>query len=134
MIGIEFRDLSSPVLLPAFTAIVDFKDFDVNALCRELSVEPVSSFLDRFNFDAVNEDEESTWYSASIALETFRSLRAHVENNSDILATEKWADTDVSRADFVNELKKCETLLEERVDSGDIFHLIVIMVIPDGVL
>ncbi len=131
MIAIEPKNGAPPKLLPAFTALQDYSPLDVNAQCRELGVAPISTFLERINFDVASEEDESSWYSPSLALSTFFALRSHLESNPDLLPEVLSSERNISRVDLLSELRECEDLFSNLVKNGAEFHLVVTILIPE---
>ena len=92
-------------------------------LCRELGVEPISSFLDRYKFDAVDGEDESTWYSAKEGAATFTALAKHISENPEDLA-------DIDKEQLKTELDEACKLLGEAAHADTQFHLVVVIMVP----
>ena len=85
MIAIELNNGTTPTFLPQFAVLSQLQSIDVNSICCELGVEPISSFLDQHKFDAEVGDDDSTWHSAKDGAKTFSALAKHVMQESDDL-------------------------------------------------
>ncbi len=124
MIAIELNNDSTPTFLPQFAALSQLHGVDVNSICRELGVEPVSSFLDKYKFDAGEGEDESTWYSAKEGARTFSALARHASRDFGGLK-----GVDLGR--LKRELDDACKVLTEAVQTNTEFHL-VIVIIPPG--
>lgn len=123
MIAIELEKESDPMFLSELAALSMQQDVDVNAICRELNVEPMSSFLDRYKFDAGDDDDTSTWYSAQDGAKTFSALAQHLPQYLD------------GRKDLDQEQLECELddaceLLAKAAGANLRFHLVVVITPP----
>lgn len=124
MLAIEVADGAKPLFLPNFSSYTISPDNDVNAMCRELGVVPISEFLDRIRFDVPEGEDDSTWYSSSDGAATFASIAKGVADNPGHLGEQ-------SRTLLIAELEEASELLAEAARNGKDFHIVVVIV-PRG--
>ena len=123
MIAIELNDGTTPKFLPQFFALSIMHGVDVNSICRELRVEPISSFADQIKFDADEGDDDSTWYSATDGARTFCALAKHALQKFDDL---KSLDPEGLKSELSD---ACELLIKAD-DANTGFHLIIAIMLP----
>jgi hypothetical protein len=109
--------------MPQFAALSQLQDVDVNVICREHKVEPISSFLDRYNFDVSEDEDPSTWYSAEDGANTFSALAKYVPKIID-----GWQGIDHEQLN--SELDAAHEILTEAARGNSRFHLVVVIVPP----
>jgi len=123
MIAIELNNGTTPTFLPLFAALSQSQNLDVNSICRELGVDPISSFLDQHKFDADEGDDDSTWYPAKDGAKTFSALAKHVLQEFDALES-------LDPEKLKNELNDACELLVNADHADTSFHLIVAIMMP----
>ena len=123
MIAIELNNGTTPTFLPQFAALSQLQSVDVNSICRELGVEPISSFLDQHKFDAEEGDDDSTWYSAKDGAKTFSALAKYVLPEIDDLKS-------LDPEGLKSELNDACELLIKADHANTNFHLIVAIMLP----
>ena len=109
--------------LPQFAALSLSTSVDVNSICHEIGVEPISSFLDQHKLDAEEGDDDSTWYSAKEGAKTFDALAKHALRAFDDL---KELDTEGLKS----ELSDASELLIKADHANTGFHLIIAIMMP----
>lgn len=106
-------------------------DKPLDALATKLGVTKLSDFYDyRELLENFGDDEEElpdpSWFDSVKGLETVKSLRQHLEQDFDEL---EWKP-DESEAHFpqtiMDDLKFCESVLEEAVAKGQKFRLLIV--------
>ena len=102
---------------------MELQDVDLNAVCRELRVEPTSSFLDRFRFDAGEDEDPSTWYSAKDGIRTFSALAKHLPQYLD-------GRHDIDPGQLRSELDDVLELLTQASQANLRFHVVVVIIPP----
>ena len=123
MIAIELDNGKKPTFLPQFAALSKLQDVDVNAICCELGVEPISSFLDQHKFDSDRGEDDSSWYSAKDGAKSFSALTKYVLEDLDDLK-----DLDPERLE--RELNDACELLNDADHANTSFHLIIVIMMP----
>jgi hypothetical protein len=123
VIAIELEVESEPKFLSQFAALSQLQNVDINAICRELNVMPVSSFLDQYRFDAGEDDDASTWYSAEDGAKTFSALAQHMPQYRDGLL-------DIDQEQLRCELDDASELLTKAALAETRFHLVVVIIPP----
>lgn len=123
MIAIELDNDSEPKFLPQFGALSQLENVDVNAICRELSVVPISSFPDQCRFDTDEGEDGSTWYSAGDGARTFSALSDYFLRDPNSL---QGLDPEKLRHEFD---EVCELLINAD-QTGTKFHLIIAIMWP----
>ncbi len=123
MIAIELEKESEPRFLSQFAALLQLQGIDVNAICCELNVEAVSSFLDQFKFDAGEDEDDSTWYSSEDGAKTFSALAQHLPQLLD-------GRQDIDQEQLRCELDGASELLGKAARTHTRFHLVVVIIPP----
>lgn len=123
MIAIELEKETEPMFLSQFAAMSMLQGVDINAICLELNVEPVSSFLDQYKFDAGDDDDASTWYSAQDGAKTFSALAQHLPQYLN-------GRQDIDQEQLRCELDDARELLTKAVRQNLRFHLVVVIIPP----
>ena len=123
MIAIELNNGTAPKFLPQFAALSLSHSDDVNSICHEIGVEPISSFLDQHKFDTKNGDDDSTWYSAKDGAKTFAALAKHA-----LRAFDDLKELDIEG--LKSELSDASELLIKADHAKTSFHLIIAIMMP----
>lgn len=102
-----------------------FRSSELDAICRNLGVRPISSFFDdvdvRYNEGLIPESDRgwpasaANWHSADEGLQTFEALSAHLRT----AAPSPWDE-------LLEELEDCRLKLIDANRVGRPFHLLIV--------